>query len=900
MQSDLTFSNFTKRNVIKVLILPILILVVGVVVSIQVERKEREVQATLVTETLKKELLEIKADFTNRLTFYVYGLKGLHSLISTIGLENFRYETMQTYAQSRDFQAEFPGMRGMGFIDKVEQSELQAFLKTQRTSRPSGEFDLRQLSDHQQSLFIIRYVEPEEKNRSAVGLDIGSESIRREAAIASAQDGKVHISAPITLVQANQRAKHGFLLLTPFYNSQPFRTPPQDFMSTIAGWVYAPILIDEVLAFDFHIGDELTLFIADVTDREPVDFYASSEQSNQQTPYISSENMPILGREWKLSIAASPQLIQEIKTVDKFEAFYQSMFITFLFALTALSVQLISVWRKEAKNYGKKLLVEKEKALQEANVRLEHIVEERTAQIARANSFQQAILISSSYAIIATDDTGNITVFNPAAEKLLKYSAQEVVGRETPALFHLPEEIINKAKALTQELSVQIEPGFEVFTAKAIRGQIDIENWTYIDKDQNQIQVMLSVSCLRDQNNDVIGFLGMAFDLTEQLLKEKALADSKEIAEQATKVKSEFLANMSHEIRTPLNGIFGTLQLLSDQKNKHRHCELIDLAKHSTSSLSELINDILDFSRLDAGKLELSLKPVDLNKLLANLQAEISISVKQKDLDFNYQETLDCKTWLVDALRIRQILLNVLTNAIKFTHKGNIGLSVEATSNGVRFVVSDTGIGMNKATQDSLFERFEQGDRSTTREYGGSGLGMPISRFLIELMQGKIRVNSEEGVGTRVEIYLPLVKTTDEKVAIEPTSHTALDLSDYTILVAEDNEINQIVIQSILQTTNANIHVVDNGLKALELLPNVDVDLILMDIQMPVMDGSEACKRILLQYPDVPIVAVTANVFDDDIALYKQQGFVDCIAKPYDKLSIIKSVEFWLNNPKSR
>lgn len=885
-------NRLLKQSTMKWLLFPIIIMLIGILISVNAEYNTQKKQADLIKQTLQSDLIKIKSDFNERIKFYSYGLTGLHGLITTIGLDNFDFQTMTRYAQNRNFQEEFPGLRGLGFIQKVEQGDLAEFLNVQKQMRPDKIFNLRQLSPHNDSLFIIRYIEPELNNKSAVGLDIGSETTRRNAAINSAQNNELQISAPITLVQANEKAKQGFLILMPVYDIALIPEEPASRLHHLLGWTYAPVLIDEVINSNSEFPRDVNLSITDVTDPHAENlFYQHQYQNSIDSTLTYSETVPVFGRDWTFTISAQPAYIQRVKTSQDYATFFQYLISTIVVALLSFSVLLIIVRREELQRHQQELHIAKEKTLTDTNEQLEELVKKRTKEISNANALQNAILENANYSVVATDTKGLITLFNPAAELLLGYEAKDLILKETPALFHLESEVLERTLSVSKALNCEFTQSVDVFFAKSNRGITDNSDWTYVSKNGDHVPVRLNLTALRNEQNEIIGYLGIAYDLTEQIGKENALATAKESAEKANLAKSEFLANMSHEIRTPLNGIFGTLQLLRDETDEERITQYINLASKSTTTLNELVNDILDVSKLEVGKLDLHNTPVDLPELLTVIESELIVSIQKKSLKFTLEINLTQNIWMADELRLKQVLLNILTNAVKFTHRGEINLSIcNNNDNGVSIVIKDSGIGMNKAAQERLFKRFEQADQSITRQYGGTGLGMPIVLSLVTLMKGEIKVSSTENIGTIVDVFLPLVALDSHDLVKKINVSPEASLKVKTVLIAEDNDINQIIINSMLEKSYTDIHTVENGQLAVDFAINKHVDVVLMDIQMPVMDGVEACKLIKSSKPNLPIIAITANIYAEDLARYKEVGFDATIAKPFDKDNLLASI----------
>ena len=377
-------------------------------------------------------------------------------------------------------------------------------------------------------------------------------------------------------------------------------------------------------------------------------------------------------------------------------------------------------------------------------------------------------------------------------------------------------------------------------------------------------------------------------DMLHTLEQEVAIRTKAETeAEKANHAKSAFLANMSHEIRTPMNGILGTLQLLQKESLKQDAQKLIEMGLKSTRNLLVIINDILDFSKIEAGKLEFELIEFNVEQILQVIESNFEGSIKKKNLQFTCQLEKDCHPlWLGDPARVQQILINLIGNAIKFTESGSVSIDVSEQyheeRNWLVFKVSDTGIGLTESDIQRLFHRFEQADQSTTRKFGGTGLGLSITHSLVTLMKGTIQVKSQQGKGSDFIVKLPLkpMQQGENDNANLPCSIP--DLSGRTILIAEDNEINQEVIKSLLEPTQATIVIVNNGLKAVEKASVIRPDIILMDIQMPVLDGLSACKQLTEKGLNHNVIALTANVMTSDIEKYVSAGFLDHVGKPIE------------------
>jgi signal transduction histidine kinase/CheY-like chemotaxis protein len=403
------------------------------------------------------------------------------------------------------------------------------------------------------------------------------------------------------------------------------------------------------------------------------------------------------------------------------------------------------------------------------------------------------------------------------------------------------------------------------------------------------------------------GVIGLRVDITEMKEKAEALRLALSHAEAANRAKSEFLANVSHEVRTPLNGVLGLADVLGRTPLDTGQRDLLNTIVSSASALDAILADLLDFSRLEAGRVAVTTEAFDLPKLIRDCAAPFEEAVKAKGvaLEVIVDRGADARV-MGDPVRLQQILTNLLSNAVKFTREGKITLRVGRAARSDRhyFEVRDSGIGFEPEDAERLFVRFEQADGSITRKYGGTGLGLAICRQLCELMGGSISATGQPGRGAVFTLMLPLPAAEDEVPAPAPDEAAIPEAGEQTlrVLVVDDNETNRKVAELILDAIGAEVVCVDNGKKAVEAVQQAPFDCVLMDIQMPEMDGLTATRLIrereaAQSMPRTPIVVVSANVMNEHRQASAAAGADEHLAKPIRAETLIASVLKAVNEP---
>jgi PAS domain S-box-containing protein len=653
----------------------------------------------------------------------------------------------------------------------------------------------------------------------------------------------------------------------------------------------------------------------------------------------------------------------------------------------------------------------------------------------KAGALQSAIFNSANFSSIATDAKGVIQIFNVGAERMLGYTAADVMNKITPADISDPQELIARAKALSAELATPITPGFEALVFKASRGIEDIYELTYIRKDGSRFPAVVSVTALRDAQDAIIGYLligtdntarklveeeqkksdqrlrdqqfytrsliesnidaimttdpsGIITDVNKQMealtdrtrdeligapfkdyftdperaeaaiklvLSEKSVSDyeltalardgketvvsynattfydrnrtlkgvfaaardvterkrveaelhqAKAAAESASQTKSDFLASMSHEIRTPMNSIMGIADLLAKTALTPEQNKYVQIFRRAGDNLLNLINDILDLSKVEASQLELEQTNFSLNDHLEIVTEMVAARVNEKGLTLVCEIAPNVPTDLVgDPTRLRQVLLNLLGNAIKFTQSGEVSLRVELNADpsnptALRFTVSDTGIGISDDKLGQVFERFTQADSSTTRRFGGSGLGLTISKRLVELMGGRIWVESEVGKGSAFAFAVPFEIWTgaNRPMAVPVGTNPEPPLPALRILLADDSPDNCTITIAYLEDTPYQVEIAETGAIACQMFKAGHYDLVLMDRQMPVMDGLTATRTIRAweQANDkspTPIIALTASALKGDREMCLAAGCTAFLTKPIKQEVLLQAIK---------
>jgi len=569
------------------------------------------------------------------------------------------------------------------------------------------------------------------------------------------------------------------------------------------------------------------------------------------------------------------------KTYETFSAKYKELEF-FPYMLTLIPKEIVD--REHLGIFSQaqieQVFLEKLAESEQLNIELDQRIKEneQTQRLLRKNEALLSGVISSALdAIVITGRYGHIIHWNSAAEDIFGYTEKEVIGRT------LMETIIplSYQHANGNEFQGFQENGDHPMLNKRIELKATRKN-------KDEFPIELTVTAIQDEQE--LYYSAFVRDISDRLQREKELVQTKERAEEAAKAKSQFLSVMSHELRTPLNAVIGITHLLLQSHPREDQQEDLRTLQFSGESLLHIINDILDFTKLDSGKIELSAIDFNLRELAQSLYQSFSYKAKEKNIvfDIEYDEKMP---FMVkgDNFRLSQVLNNLISNAIKFTREGFVKLKIERVEDRgsafvARFSVIDSGIGIAEEKQQKIFEQFTQADSNTTRLYGGTGLGLSISAKLVELMGSSILIDSTAGKGSDFHFSIVLQQGDASSAAASMPKVVTKSNDQFRnklILLAEDNIFNANIARRFITGWGAELEVVLDGRQALEFVSRKKYDLILMDIQMPVLDGFACTRKIRKHWKDVPIIAVTASPKNEIISQILASGMNDFVSKPF-------------------
>ncbi len=601
------------------------------------------------------------------------------------------------------------------------------------------------------------------------------------------------------------------------------------------------------------------------------------EEVFKKLQLISFEAFDFVGKNYGETLAGK---IFE-KTYESFSARYKE-FESFPHLVTLIPKEIVS--REHlgifTQSQIEQIFLEKLAESEQLNIALDVKIRENeiTQKLLQKNEIMLSSVISSALdAIVIINQEGSIIHWNQSATAIFGYNEDEVRG-------HMFTDTI-----IPPSYRKEYQAGLEHFlthgNSPMLNKRVELMG---IRKNGVEFPMELTVTAIKHE--DEYYFNSFIRDISPRKRREKELVRMKEKAEQAAKAKSQFLSIMSHELRTPLNAVIGITHLLLQNKPREDQQEDLRTLQFSGESLLQIINDILDFNKLDSGKIEISAIDFNLRELVQSLYQSFSYKAKEKNVvfDVEYDEKMP---FMVkgDNFRLSQVLNNLISNAIKFTRQGRITLKVHMEENNdqsflTRFSVIDTGIGIPEDKKDKIFEQFTQANSDTTRLYGGTGLGLSISSKLVELMGSVIKVDSELGKGSDFHFSIMLHKAAKTEVSSpsqKPFIRNPNSLKDKMILLAEDNPFNANIARRFIEGWGAKMDLVLDGQQALEFALRKKYDLILMDVQMPVLDGFSCSKAIRKHLPNIPIIIVTASPKNEIMERIISSGINGFVSKPF-------------------
>jgi PAS domain S-box-containing protein len=833
---------------------------------------------------------DIEDDLRQRILIYQDTLRGgiaLHS--ASVSVEAYEW---QAYFETLKIIDRYPGIMGVGLVRSISSDHVKAFLRQARERgvpnlslhAVPGQMTLENAARIYGNHYVILFMEPLKGNELAVGLDLGTEITRRKAVELARDSGEPAISSKVTLVQDDQH-RPGFVLFVPFYKKDAHPKTVAERRQTFEGWVVAPFIAEKFLLDVLRRNSkeiDLSVFDGDRISADSLLFQTSLSSPVDKSGFEKVTDIKIGQTQLSLGWSRSAVFRSTRGTTNAWIGFFG--------ALTTLLVTSLIL------------------SLRSSRMRAQALADEKTAQL----DLKEKVLLESQerYQLAVQGSNDGIWDWNIATGDLyLSPRWKKILGYEDSELANSTETWVRLIHDDNREQAI-----------KGLRNYLDMGRGFYQyeqrlrHKDGTYRWILNRGLALRTADGKAYRMAGSISDITERKKEERELIQAKEEAISGARAKSEFLANMSHEIRTPINGIIGMTNLLLDTPLSQLQREYMETVNRSADSLLAIINDVLDFSKVEAGKLDLEIIDFDLKALMEDVARSMTFSSQQKGIKLLLKmDQMSNFSFKGDPGRLRQVLNNLISNAIKFTTKGSVTVRVrekESKLEGytcVCFEIEDTGIGIPPETMERLFKAFSQADASTNRRFGGTGLGLSISKRLVELMGGQIGVNSKPDLGSEFWFQLYLKRSVAATAAASATAEPVVESSDQArlirVLVAEDNPVNQKVAIAVLRKLGYRAHAVANGHEVLDALREMPFDLILMDCQMPVMDGFETTRIIrksqTLDQKNIPIIAMTANALKGDRERCLECGMDDYVAKPVKEQVLAAMIEKWSQKPHS-
>ena len=817
-----------ERRPLNLLLVPVS-LVVGLIVTVLATYQTREHYRTVSRLQFERLAEMMSAEIHRRMNQAVYGMKGargVYAASKTVERLEFR-----DYVASRDMPVEFPGVLGFGFIQRVPRADLARFIAAERAD-DAPDFTVNS-SGEAPDLYVIKFIDPLGPNRATWGFDTGSETVRRAAIERAVRTGQPTLSRRITLAQ-DETKRPGFHYLIPVYRNGTHPATPAEREADLAGLIFAPILIDRVFAnligemkelLDVEIfeGDtrDMSSLLLDA-DQIPVAVQGGVQEFGGRLFHLLKQTN-IGGQNWTLALTSTVHFEQGIeRRVPWFVAFSGSM----VSLLVAGVVFALGQSRARAVKLAEQMTVDLK--ISEAEAR-------RLAALSQAGEQRLSALTAQAPGVIFQFE---VTPDNRRSFSFLSEGYRDLFGRD-------PAEVIKRPAILLATIHPEDRRLVHASLQQVIALGAPLELSFRIIRPDGSGRWIHAHSAVDRQPDGTRVWFGVLSDITE-------LQEAKRNAEQANTAKSQFLATMSHEIRTPMNGVIGMTSLLLETPLTSRQREFAEIIRHSGDNLLTLINDILDFSKIEAGRFDLETEPFNVRECVESALDLLSTKAAEKGVDLLYDVAEGVPVEVRgDVTRLRQILVNLIDNALKFTERGEVEVTVRPgplvagaseQSRELQFAVRDTGIGIPVEAQGRLFSSFTQVDASTTRRYGGTGLGLAISNRLAGLMGGRMWLDSEPGRGSTFSFTLRAEWLQKSRPF---TSVERVQLTGRRLLVVDDNAANRRLLAALAGKWGLSAVLLERPTEALERLRRGEhFDVAILDMQMPGMDGIMLAHQI--------------------------------------------------------
>ena len=744
----------------------------------------------------------------------------------------------------------FPMIQALEWVPKVTHSERAQFELSHHNNFKNVEIREKNAAQEMQRAkdrdvyYPVTFIEPLIGNLPALGFDLASSEQRKVAIDKTIELGSAVITEPITLVQENQK-QSGVLLILGINKNQ-----------NNSGVVLTVLRMGDFM--DKLLADKRPMIYTRLIDLESKNSLYDNFSSDTKVA-LYKHAFDFGSRHYRLEAAPTQAYFDQHQRWQSLTVLAAGILVTSL--VSALLFFITG-----------------------SNVRIIEQVKEKTRQLEHQSDKYKALLRNASDGFHILDAQGNVIEASNSFCEMLGYQHHEIINMNVSKW----DAILNEA-----ELPKLIDEHIKSNTRLSFQTR-------HRRKDGSLFDVEIS-SCPLELDGETVMFYSSR-DITEHKLAALQVEQAMKKADEANRAKGDFLANMSHEIRTPMNGVIGLSELALDSTDPVEIRSHLKQINESSKFLLGILNDILDFSKIEARQLSIENTIFNLDELLESLNRMFTLKAQEKSIGFAITRDEQIKSLVYgDPLRLRQILTNLLGNALKFTSKGQVTLEVlqlETNSSGInlKFIVRDSGIGMTEEQVNNLFKPFSQGDNSISRRFGGTGLGLTISLNLAKLMGGDIHVESKAGAGSEFSfiVTLAVAKSTHKNKSDPLNTPVSKDSVEYLnriqtlkgkrVLLAEDDRVNQLVATKMISKLGLIIDIAKNGEEAIQSLQNTPYDIVLMDIQMPVMNGLEA-TRLIRQDPrfaTLPIIAMSAGVTLDEQTICDEAGMTGFIGKPID------------------